>query len=156
MGPKKARRGHPELAGGVCTIVMGLKDRDLITLKEIDGPQAPHDAFLKREIGLRKDALACVDDPARLAEYIGGEVEGLGLREDWAVKKEAFPGVELHFVFNRADDEFPASLRVLFSGRRIRGVSGEDLIELTVACLNHMLRYVKETVKEPPEICSKV
>lgn len=135
---------------------MGLKDKDLLTLKEIDGPQAPHDAFLKREVDLRKEALACVDDAARLAEYVGGQAESLGLREDWALRKEVFPGVEIHFVFHRADDEFPASLRVLFSGRRIRGVSGEDLIELTIACLNHMLRYVKETVADPPQICTKV
>ncbi len=135
---------------------MALKDKDLLTLKEIDGPQSPHDAFLKREVELRKEALACVDDAARLAEYVGGEVEALGLREDWGLRKEVFPGVDVHFVFNRADDEFPAGLRVLFSGRRLRGISGEDLIELTVACLNHMLRYVKETVADPPEICSKV
>ncbi len=135
---------------------MALKDKDLLTLQEIDGPQSPHDAFLKREVELRKEALACVDDAARLAEYVGGEVEALGLREDWGLRKEVFPGVEIHFVFNRADDEFPAGLRVLFSGRRLRGISGEDLIELTVACLNHMLRYVKETVADPPEICSKV
>jgi len=45
---------------------MGLKDKNLISLKEIDGPQAPHDAFLKRMVDLRKDALAYVDDVARL------------------------------------------------------------------------------------------
>ena len=135
---------------------MGLKDKNLISLKEIDGPAAPHDGFLKRAVDLRKEALACVDDVARLAEYVGGQTESLGLREDWALRKEVFPGVEIHFIFNRADDEFPASLRVLYSGRRIRSISGEDLIELTVACLNQMLRYVKETVAEPPEICSKV
>jgi hypothetical protein len=107
-------------------------------------------------VDLRKEALACVDDVARLAEYVGGQTESLGLREHWALRKESFPGVEIHFIFNQADDEVPASLRVLYSGRRIRSVSGEDLIELTVACLNHMLRYVKETVADPPEICSKV
>ena len=135
---------------------MGLKDKSLITLKEIDGPSAPHDAFLKREVDLRREALAYVDDVARLADYVGGQAESLGLREDWALRKEVFPGVEIHFAFHRADDEFPASLRVLYSGQRIRRISGEDLIELTVACLNHMLRYVRETVADPPEICSKV
>jgi hypothetical protein len=97
-----------------------------------------------------------VDDVTRLAEYVGGEAETLGLRETWALRKEMFPGVDIHFVYRKADDEFPASLRILFSGRRVRSISGEDLIELTVACLNHMLRYVKETVDDPPEICSKV
>ena len=135
---------------------MGLKDQNLISLKEIDGPAAPNDAFLKRAVDIRKEALAYVDDVARLAEYVGGETESLGLREDWALRKEAFPGVKIHFIFNKADDEFPASLQVLYSGRRIRSIGGEDLIELTVACLNHMLRYVKETVADPPEICSKV
>jgi hypothetical protein len=135
---------------------MGLKDKNLISLKEIDGPAAPHDAFLKREVDLRKEALAYVDDVAKLAEYVGGEAESLGLRENWAIRKDVFPGVEIHFVYNRADDEFPASLRILYSGQRIRSISGEDLVELSIACLNQMLRYVKETVAEPPEICSKV
>ena len=135
---------------------MSLKDKNLISLKEIDGPAAPHDAFLKRAVDIRKEALAYVDDVARLAEYVGGETESLGLRENWAMRKDVFPGVEIHFVYNRADDEFPASLRVLYSGQRIRSISGEDLVELSIACLNHMLRYVKETVADPPEICSKV
>ncbi len=56
----------------------------------------------------------------------------------------------------RADEEFPSNVRVLYSGENIKKIRGEDLVELTVACLNHMLRYVKETVENPPEICSRV
>jgi hypothetical protein len=126
----------------------------LLSLKEIEGPIATHDGFLKHQLALRREALELVDDAAKLAEYIGGRVESLGRGEDWAIEKEIFPGVQLLFVFERGDDEFPANLRVLYSGDRIMNTKGEDLAELTIACVNQMLRYVKETVQEPPQICT--
>ena len=135
---------------------MSLKDQKLLSLKEIDGPAASHDGFMKREVAKRKDALGYVDSVSNLAKYIGGEIISLGRGEDWALKKEVFPGVEILFIYNRADEEFPSNLRVLYSGKRIRDTRGEDLAELTIACVNQMLRYVKETVKEPPEICMRV
>jgi hypothetical protein len=135
---------------------MSLKDKKLITLKEIEGSVSPHNGFVKREIDKRKEALGYVDNVSRLAEYIGGETVSLGRGEDWAIRKEIFPGIEILFVYNAPDEEFPSSLRVLYSGQRIKKIRGEDLAELTIACVNHMLRYVKETVKDPPEICTRV
>jgi len=135
---------------------MSLRDKKLVTLKEIEGPMSPHDGFVKREIDRRKEALDYVDDASRLAEHIGGETVSLGLGEGWAIRKEIFPGIEIIFVYHRADEEFPSSLRVLYSGQRIRAIRGEDLAELTIACVNHMLRYIRETAKDPPEICTRV
>jgi hypothetical protein len=135
---------------------MGLKDKRLVSIKEIDGPLTPHDAFIKRETDLRKEALRYVADVSRLAEYVGGAVESLGVGEDWGIRKELFPGIQIHFLYTSADEEFPSHVRVLFSGDNIKKIRGEDLVELTVACLNHMLRYVKETVENPPEICTRV
>lgn len=135
---------------------MGLKDKGLISIKEIDGPLTPHDAFIKREADLRKEALGYVDNVSKLAEYIGGEAESVGVGEDWGISKEIFPGILIHFLYTRGDEEFPSSIRILFSGRNIKKIRGEDLVELTVACLNHMLRYVRETVENPPEICTRV
>ena len=135
---------------------MRLKDKQLISLKEIEGPFGTHDGFLKREIGKRKEALGCVDSVSKLAEYIGGETISLGIGEDWAIRKEVFPGIEVLLVYDRADEEFPSNLRVLYSGQRIGKIPGEDLAELTIACVNHMLRYVGETAKDPPEICARV
>ena len=135
---------------------MGLRDKKLLSLKEIEGPTSPHDGFLKREMDRRKEPLSYVDDVSKLAEYIGGEVVSLGISEDWAIRKEIFPGIQILFIYNRADEEFPSNLRALYSGERIGKIRGEDLVELTIACVNHMLRYVKETVKDPPEICMRV
>jgi hypothetical protein len=135
---------------------MSLKDNDLLSLKEIEGPTTTHDEFVKHEVARRKDALDCVDNAARLAEYIGGEIISLKLREDWAIKKEIFPGINILFIYNRADDEFPSNLRVLYSGERILATRGEDLADLTIACINQMLRYVKETVETPPKICTRM
>jgi hypothetical protein len=134
----------------------GPTPKKLLSLKEIEGPVATHDGFVKRELDRRKEALELVDDAARLAEYIGGRVEPLGRGECWAIAKEIFPGVQILFVFERGDDEFPANLRALYSGDRIMKTRGEDLAELTIACVNQMLRYVKETVQEPPQICAIV
>lgn len=135
---------------------MALKDSNLLTLKEIEGPMGTHDSFLKRELERRKEALETVIDQAALAEYIGGTVDSLGRGEDWVIRKEIFPGIEILFIFTKADEEFPSSLRVLYTGKRIRETRGEDLADLTIACVNQMLRYVKETVKDPPEICRRV
>lgn len=137
---------------------MSLKDKKLLSLHEIEGVISPHDEYLKREMGHRKEALEYVDDVAKLAEYIGGKVESLGIGENWVVKKEIFPGVEIFFVFNHADDEFAANLRVLYSGDGIKKMRGEDLASIAIACANHMLRYVRETNpgKSLPQICYKV
>ena len=135
---------------------MGFRDKKLLSLKEIEGPTSPHDGFLKREMDRRKEPLSYVDKVSKLAEYIGGEVVSLGISEDWAIRKEIFPGIQILLIYNRADEEFPSNLRVLYSGERIGKIRGEDLVELTIACVNHMLRYVKETVKDPPEICMRV
>ena len=135
---------------------MGLKDSKLLSIKEIEGPTHSHDDFLKRELARRKEALDCVGDITGLADYIGGDIISLGLREDWAIKKEIFPGIDILFIYNKADEEFPSTFRVLYSGERIRSTRGEDLADLTIACVNQMLRYVKETVEDPPEICTRM
>ena len=135
---------------------MSLKEKRLLSLKEIDGPQTPHDAFLKRAIELRVEALGYVNNASKLADYLGGEIESLGLGEDWAIKKEIFPGIKIHFIYRGANEEFPGSLSVLYGGPKIRKNKGEDLVELTIACLNHMLRYVRETTENPSEICTRV
>ncbi len=133
-------------------------DWKLVSLREIEGVISPHTAFLGREIERRKEALEYVDDVSKLAEYIGGEVEKLGIGEDWVIKKEALPGIEFFFIYNHADQELAGNLRVLYSGERIRKVSGEDLVALTIAFVNHMLRYIREIepARKLPEICYRV
>ena len=75
-----------------------------------------------------------------------------------AISKEIFPGVIVFFVYNRADDEFPGNLRVLFSGYRIKLLSGEDLAGIVIAYVTHMLRYIRESNpdKKLPEVCYRV
>ena len=115
-----------------------------------------HHGYLQRETDRRKVALDLVEDPAALAGYIGGSTESLGRGEDWVIRKTVFPGIDIIFVYTREDEEFPSSLRVLYSGERILETRGEDLAELTIACLNQMLRYVKATVEAPPDICGRI
>jgi len=137
---------------------MVLKHSKWVTLKEIEGKISPHDDYVRRGLESRKEALEYVDDVAKLAEYIGGAVEKLGMGEDWAIKKEVFPEVEIFFLYRRADEEFPSNFRALYSGNKITKMSGDDLAGITIAFANHMLRYVVETNpgKTLPKICDKV
>ena len=137
---------------------MALKDARLITLSQIEGADSPHQKQLQRALQARKEALEYVKDATKLAEFIGGRVEKLGLGEDWSVSKEIFPGVRVYFVFNHADAEFPANLRVLFSGDNIKMMPGEDLAGLVILILIHMLRFVRDSNPETklPEVCYRV
>lgn len=134
------------------------KDRKLVSLKEIEGAVSPHTAQVEHALKTRQEALEYVADVSELAAFIGGNVESLGIKEDWAISKEIFPGVLAFFIYNRADDEFPANLRVLFSGARIKLMSGEDLAGIVIAYITHMLRYVRESNpgKKLPEVCYRV
>ncbi len=137
---------------------MGLKDRELISLREIEGAVSPHQKQIDRALEAKKEALAYITDVFGLAEFIGGKVESLGMGEDWAISKEIFPGVQIFFIYNRADEELPSNLKVLFSGSRIRLIKGEDLAGITIVYVSHMLRYVRESNpdKKLPEICYRV
>jgi hypothetical protein len=137
---------------------MGLKDKKLIGLQEIEGAVSPHQKQIDTALKARKEALEYVTDVSKLAEFIGGKVESLGMGEGWAVSKEVFPGVEIFFIYNRADDEFQSNLKVLFSGGRIKLMKGEDLAVFVIFYVNHMLRYVKDSNpgKRLPEVCYRV
>ena len=107
---------------------------------------------------MRAAALEYVKDVKALAAYIGGSVETPGIGEDWAVSKGLYPGVDVHLVYNRADDEFPARLRALYSGDKIRVIKGDELATITISVANQLLRYVRETNPgvKLPEVCYKV
>jgi hypothetical protein len=107
---------------------------------------------------MRAAALELVTDAAAMAEYFGGFIEKVGIGEDWAVAKELFPGVVVHFVFNRADTEFPARLQALYSGEKIKLIHGDELATMTISLANQLLRYVREKNpnKKLPEVCYKV
>ena len=137
---------------------MALKDSKLISLSEIEGADSPHRKQIDRALQSRKEALEYVKDVSKLAEYIGGRAESLGIGEDWAVSKEIFPGVKVYFIFNHADTEFPGNLKVLFSGDNIKTMRGEDLAGFVILYLIHMLRYVRDSNpdKKLPEVCYRV
>ena len=137
---------------------MALKDSKLISLSEIEGADSPHRKQIDRALQSRKEALEYVKDVSKLAEYIGGRVESLGIGEDWSVSKEIFPGVRVFFIFNHADAEFPGNLKVLFSGNNIKMMRGEDLAGFVILYLIHMLRYVRDSNpdKKLPEVCYRV
>jgi hypothetical protein len=129
----------------------------LINLQEIEGVVSPHREQVEEALKLRGKALEYVDDAHKLAEFMGGRVESLGLREDWAISKEIFPGVQISFVFNRADSELPSRLKVLYSGDRML-MRGDDLASATIILVNHMLRFVRVTNpnKILPDVCYRV
>ena len=136
---------------------MGFRNKKLTNLQEIEGIVSPHQRQIDMALEIRKEALEHVAEVSKLAEFIGGRVESLGIGEDWTVSKEIFPGVEIFFIFNHADDELPSSLRVLYSGDRIELMNAEDLAGMTILYASHMIRYVREANpgKNLPDICYK-
>jgi hypothetical protein len=66
--------------------------------------------------------------------------------------------VRIYFVFNRSDDEFPARLRSLYGGEKIRDIKGDELATITISMANQMVRYVRAANQHMklPEICHKV
>ncbi len=137
---------------------MSSKGRKLVSLREIEGVVSPHQRQVDSALTARQKALEHVKDIASLAEYIGGKVESLGIGEDWALSKEIFPGVTVHFLFTKSDEEFPSSLKVLFSGVNLSVMKGEDLAGFVILYVNHMLRYVREMTPADklPEVCYRV
>jgi hypothetical protein len=137
---------------------MALKDKKLVSLQEIEGAVSPHKKQIDMALKARKAALDYVTDVSRLAGFIGGRVESLGVGEDWAISKEIFPGVNIFFVYNHGDDEFDSSLKVLFSGDRLKIMSGEDLAVFAIFYSTHMVRFVRESNpdKKLPEVCYRV
>jgi hypothetical protein len=130
----------------------------LFNLAELEGKISPHQGQVKGGLRVRAAALEFVQDVEALARYLGGNVETLGIGEDWAVSKEFFPGAIVHFIFNKADDEYPAQFRALYSGERITTIHGDELATLTIYLSNQLLRYVRESNpdKKLPEVCYKV
>lgn len=137
---------------------MGKTNIKLFNLADIEGKISPHQGQLKGGLKMRAAALEFVDDIEALAQYLGGNVEKLGIGEDWAVSKEFFPGVLVHFIFNKSDSEFPAQLRALYSGQRVTMIHGDELANLTIFLANQLLRYVRESNpgRKLPEVCYRV
>ena len=130
----------------------------LLNLADIEGKVSPHQMQVKGALRMRAAALEYVRDVQALADYSGGRVEAPGVGEDWALCKELYPGVTVHFIFNRADDEFPVRLRALYSGAKIRMIKGDELASVTISLANQLLRYVREANPgaDLPEVCYRV
>ncbi len=130
-------------------------DKEFLTLKEIEGVVV-HDVYLKKEVARRAEAFEYLDDVEKMGQYIGGEkIEPPPIRCDWMVKKEFYPGVEGYFLYHHKDEEFSASMQVLFSGDKVRELKGDDLAVLAIATINHMIHYIRHSSPEKslPEIC---
>jgi len=137
---------------------LGVTAIKLLSLADIEGKVSPHQMQVKGALKMRAAALEYVRDVKALADYIGGRVEKPGIGEDWAVSKELYPGVAVHFAYNRADDEFPARLRALYSGAKIRMIKGDELAMITISMANQLLRFIREANPgvKLPEVCYKV
>jgi hypothetical protein len=129
-----------------------------LTLKEIEGVVV-HDIYLKKEMERRAEAFDYVDDVHKMVEYVDGELIAPPLfRCDWMMKKVFFPEVECYFLYHHKDEEFPASMQVLFAGERVMEMKGDDLAVLAITTINHMIRYIKRSHPEKslPGICDIV
>lgn len=134
------------------------KNMKLYSLADLEGKVSPHQLQVKGGLKMRAAALAYVRDVAELAAYLGGAVEDPSARGDWALSKEIYPGVLIHFIYSAADAEFPALLRAFYSGDKIDTVKGEELANVTLSAANQILRFIRENNPDVqlPAVCYKV
>lgn len=133
-------------------------DGKLFSLADLEGKISPHQMQVRGALKMRAAALSYVRDVEALSNYIGGSVERPAGGGDWAVSKEIYPGLAIHFIFTEGHGEFAATLRALYSGVKVRSVKGEELAAITISAANQMLRFVRESNEgiKLPEVCYRV
>lgn len=138
--------------------VMKRNSNKLYSLADLEGKVSPHQMQVRGALKQRAAALAWVKDVDALAAYIGGRAEEPAGGGDWAVSKELYPGVVIHFIFSKGDSEFPPVLRALYGGAKIETVKGEELATVTISAANQILRFVRESNPgvKLPEVCYRV
>ena len=112
-----------------------------ISLRDIEGIASPHQSQLEEGLKRQVKGLDHISDISGLAAFIGGEIEKPCLSEDWAISKEVFPDVNIHFIFNHADEEFPANLRVFYSGDKAKSAPADILAGITMCYVGYMVKY---------------
>lgn len=130
----------------------------LYSLADLEGKVSPHQMQVRGALKQRAAALAWVKDVDALAAYLGGVVEEPAGGGDWAVSKEIYPDVVIHFIFSKGDSEFPPVLRALYGGAKIETVKGDELATVTISAANQLLRFVRENNPKAklPEVCYRV
>lgn len=131
---------------------------ELISIKEIDNVQSvssPHDQELKKFGNKWVSRFRDFEnkDLEKISRLIGGVVDSLGINEDWALTKNFYPEVRFHLSYHYHGEEFSDfgeedALRFLFSGERVRNVTGEDLTGMVDVTLNFIGRSLMGIVFE--------
>ncbi|MCM8768548.1 MAG: DUF3786 domain-containing protein [Candidatus Omnitrophica bacterium] len=99
---------------------------ELLSFKEMETGNIYFPSFHGRVIQPLINAFASF--PQELLEKVfslGGEKSTLG---EWAVQLPVFPKVCAFFLLYPADDEFPADLKILFSGNIQKFLDTEDVV----------------------------
>lgn len=127
---------------------------NLYTISEIEkvkSVSSPHEEELKhfgenwkskfRELGEEKIE--------KVTELVRGRKEFLDLDEEWTLTKEFYPGVNVHLSYHYHGDEFSEfgeedSVKFLFSGNRVKKVTGEDLAGMIEVMLNFLKRFLED------------
>ncbi len=125
---------------------------DLISIGEIEDVQSvssPHEEELKKLGGKRVGEFRELGKDKRddIFRLIGAKKENLKIGEEWALTKEFFPEVKTHISYHYYGEEFKSAgeedqLRFLFSGEKIRDVTGEDLAGMIDITLKFIGRYL--------------
>lgn len=127
---------------------------ELISIGEIEDVQSvssPHEEELKsfgrKWVGeFRGFGEGELDD---ICQLIGAEKEILEIDEEWALTKEFFPEVKTHLSYHYYGEEFKSvgeedKLRFLFSGEKVREITGEDLVGMIDVTLKFVGRNLSE------------
>ena len=101
----------------------------LVNFKDFSGGYAYENAFHRRVVEVvAKLFEECPQDLVKTAELLGGRVVEYG---DYAVEIDVFPGLSLTFILWVAEEDLPASVKVLFDASAGQFFNAEDLAWLS-------------------------
>ena len=126
--------------------------RKFWTVGQIDatGVRGPHEKELD-DISKAKHHLFIEIDKDKLKkivyEDLGGQIENIGLSEDWTITIEMFPEVNIYMAYSYFGDEFgdeiEAEFKFYFSGEHATWVPGEDSATFIDIVMDFIVRQIK-------------
>lgn len=126
---------------------------DLRTINEIENVKSvssPHEKELKNfgEKWSKRLRKFSKDDVDRICGLLICQRDSLGMDEEWSITKEFYPEVRTHILYHFYGEEFSEigeedAVRFLFSGDRVKNVTGEDLAGMVEVLLNFIERFLK-------------
>ncbi|MBN2151393.1 MAG: hypothetical protein JW839_08110 [Candidatus Lokiarchaeota archaeon] len=141
---------------------MIIDKKDLRTVQQIDGTSisTPHKGELETIGRFVKELMPGIPEPELkgvVEQRMGGSIDDLGFGEAASMSFEYFPGVRIHVVYFKADEDdddgitSEADVKFFFSGEAVSMVSSEDLASFADLTMDYLQDLATGKHSDPPD-----